>query len=395
MLRRPDRAIINIIMKKIFVFLFILFAVFQLAISAAWAQDKGNAPETTAPQETFKAIVIKILEEKEVTVLDEKGNQEKLKRQALKLRGLNGSYKNKEFAVNLLDDQNSLNKAVYKVWDEVLVMSSVDERGKGVFFITDFVRTNVLFWLFIVFVISVLAVGRLKGLRSLVSLALTFLVLIKFIIPRILAGSDPVLITVIGSIAILVIVIYLTEGLSVKSHITSASIFLSLLFTVYLSWLLIYLANLSGLSNEEAGFIVNLGARSLNLQGVLLAGIIIGTLGALDDIIISQVATVEELNLANPNQSRAQIMKKALNVGVSHISAMSNTLFLAYAGASLPLLILFVSGQSAFASWDAAINNEMLATEIIRTLAGTIGMVLSVPLATIISVWWFKRRRAV
>lgn len=384
-------------MKKIIIFLGVILVIFLLISPIVFAQDESGdlgdsaAPQATAPQETFKALVIQILEEKEITVTDEKGNQNKLKRQNLKLRGLNGTYKNKEFAVNLFDDQNSLNQAVYKIWDEVIVMSSVDGQGNGAFFITDFVRTKVLLWLFIGFIAAVLLVGRLKGLRSLISLALTFLVLIKFIIPRILAGADPVLITVIGSIAILVIVIYLTEGINIKSHIASISIFLSLLFTVYLSWLLIHLANLTGLSNEEAGFIVNLGARTLNLQGVLLAGIIIGTLGALDDIIIAQVATVEELNSANPDQPRAEILRKAFNVGISHISAMSNTLFLAYAGASLPLLILFVSGQSAFASWDVAINNEMLATEIIRTLVGTIGIVLSIPVATFISVWWFKK----
>ena len=380
-------------MKKILVFLATLSVIFLLVWPLSSTQDQGDAPgNPAASQEIFKAVIIQILQEKEITATEEKGHEEKLKRQNLRLRGLAGAYKNKEFEINLLDDQNSLNKAVYKVWDEVLVMRSADSQGNGEFFITDFIRTKVLFWLFIAFAASVLLVGRLKGLRSLISLVLTFLVLIKFIIPRILGGADPVLITVIGSIAILAIIIYLTEGLNIKSHITALSIFLSLLFTVYLSWLLIHLANLSGLSNEEAGFIVNLGAKTLNLQGILLAGIIIGTLGALDDIIISQVATVEELNRANPRQSRTEILKKALNVGVSHISAMSNTLFLAYAGASLPLLILFVSGQSAFASWDAAINNEMLATEIIRALAGTIGIVLSVPLATIISVWWFKEK---
>ncbi len=370
-------------MKKILAF--IILAVLLFAAPAARAQ------EGPATQETFKAEVTRILEEKEINVNNERGEAQKVRRQNLKLRGLDGAYENKEFEVNLLDDQNSLNKAVYKVGDKVLVMRSVDGQGQGEFFITDFVRTGVLLWLFLAFAAAVLLVGRLKGLRSLISLALTFLVLIKFIIPRILDGADPVLITVIGSIIILGVVIYLTEGINVKAHITSISIFLSLLFTVYLSWLLIHLASLTGLSNEEAGFIVSLGAKTLNLEGILLAGIIIGTLGALDDVIIAQVATVEELNLANPRQSSLEILRKGLNVGVSHISAMANTLFLAYAGASLPLLILFVSGQSSFASWDIALNNEMLATEIIRTLAGTIGIVLAVPLATVIAVWWFKR----
>lgn len=379
-------------MRKILVFLGVLLTIFFWLSPLVFAQDKNEAAvNQPALEETFKAVVIRVLEEKEITAVDEKGRAEKLKRQKLQLRGLNGAYKNKEFEISLFDNQNSLDKAVYKVWDEVLVARSADEQGNDIFFITDFVRTKVLFWLFIAFAASVLIVGRLKGLRSLISLVLTFLVLIKFIIPRILSGADPVLITVIGSIVILAVIIYLTEGVNIKSHITAISIFLSLLFTVYFSWLLIQLANLSGLTNEEAGFIVSLGAKTMNLQGILLAGIIIGALGALDDIIISQVATVEELNQANPHQSKIEILKKALNVGVSHISAMANTLFLAYAGASLPLLILFVSGQSSFVSFDAALNNEMLATEIIRTLAGTIGIVLSVPLATIISVWWFKK----
>lgn len=374
-------------MKKTLVLSGIALTVFLFAPPAARAQDAA------APQETFKAIVIRVLEERRITAPDEKGREQTLIRQKLKLRGLNGAYRDKEFLVNLLGDQNPLDRAVYKVWDQVLVMQTADGQGGGEFFITDFVRTNVLLWLFAAFAAAVLAVGRIKGLRSLISLALTFLVLIKFIIPRILDGADPVFITVIGSIAILFIIIYLTEGVNTKSHIAAVSIFLSLLFTVYFSWLLIHLASLSGLSNEEAGFIVDLGAKTLNLQGILLAGVIIGALGALDDVIIAQVATVEELNLADPRQPKMEILKKALNVGVSHISAMSNTLFLAYAGASLPLLILFVSGQSAFASWDIAMNNEMLATEIIRALAGTIGIVLSVPLATMISVWWFKRIR--
>jgi uncharacterized membrane protein len=238
----------------------------------------------------------------------------------------------------------------------------------------------------------VVAVGRFKGVRSIISLAVTFFIIIKYIVPQILDGADPVIVTVIGSIAILLSIIYLTEGFNMKSNIATISIMASLMFVIFLSWFLVNIARLSGLSNEEAGFIVTLGVRTLNLQGILLAGIIIGTLGALDDIVISQVVTVQEITAADPYQTKAQILKKAFNVGVSHISAMTNTLFLAYSGAALPLLILFVSGQSSFKSWDTAMNNEMIATEIIRTLAGTTGIILSVPIATFVSVWWFKRK---
>ncbi|MDP2709293.1 MAG: YibE/F family protein [bacterium] len=371
-------------MKKTIIFFAVTLVIFISAAGSARAQE--------AAEQTFKAEVIQILDNKEVSLTDEKGERITLTRQNLKLRGLDGVFAGQEFTVNLLDDLNILNKAVYRVGDRVLAASSADELGNNKFFITDFVRTGILFWLFIAFVISVLLVGRLKGLRSLISLALTFLIIIKFIIPRILNGADPVLITVIGSILILIVIIYLTEGINVKSNIAASTIFISLLFTVFLSWLLIHAAKLTGLSSEEAGFIIDLGAKTINLQGILLAGVIIGTLGALDDVIIAQVAMVEQLHYANPGQPRGVILKKAFNVGVSHISAMANTLFLAYAGAGLPLLILFVSGQSSFSGWDVALNNEMLATEIIRALTGTIGIVLSIPLATMISVWWFKRK---
>lgn len=374
-----------ITMKKILFYLFI-FCSLWFFVSPVLAQEQTA---TSSAQQTFKAQVTKIISDKQVI---QPGDTQATDEQDIKLIGLSGNYKNKEIEVNTADAPDDLAKSSYKVGDVVLVMFSTDDQGRGIFTITDFVRTNIILWLFIVFVVAVLAVGRLKGFRSLISLALTFFVIIKYIVPQILDGADPVIVTVFGSIAILLLIIYLTEGFNTKSHISALSIFISLMLVIVLSWLLVGMARLSGLSNEEAGFIATLGTKTLSLQGILLAGIIIGTLGALDDIVISQVVTVFELNEANPNQSRTEILKKAFNIGVSHISAMTNTLFLAYAGAALPLLILFVSGQSSFASWDVAINNEMLATEIIRTLAGTIGIVLSVPIATIISIWCFHKK---
>lgn len=378
-------------MKKIFNKIFILLILSFISIAPVYAQDfSGDQNSKTAPQETFKAKVVSVISEK--NTVDQSGNS--TLRQDLRLLGTSGSLKNKEFEINMIDDQDALVKNVYKVGDNVVVMLSTDELGHGKYFITDYVRTNVLLWLFIAFVVSILAVGRFKGFRALLSLLLTFLVMIKYIVPQILDGADPVIVTVIGSIGILVAIIYVTEGFNMKSNLSALSIFISLIFTVILSWTLVGAAKLSGLANEEAGFIVGLGTQTLNLQGILLAGIIIGTLGALDDIVISQVVTVEELNNADPYQTKAQIFKKAFNVGISHISAMTNTLFLAYAGAALPLLILFVSGKSAFTSWDVAINNEMVATEIIRTLAGTIGIVLTVPISTTAAIFWYKRKAA-
>jgi uncharacterized membrane protein len=379
----------RLIVKKIGAVSLLSLLFLLMALTPVQAQEEGSDVNSAIQsQVTFKARIVKVTDE---TAAKEPGVAGSIKRQLFQIVGLSGKYKNMVLDIDTADFPDALVKNEYRAGEEVIVMYSVDDQGKGIYAITDYVRTNVILWLFAAFVISVIAIGRFKGFRSILSLVLTFLVMVKYIVPQIIGGANPVLVTVIGSIAILISIIYVTEGFNARSNISAASIFICLLATIFLSWLLVGAAKLTGLTNEEAGFIINLGKQTLNLKGILLAGIIIGTLGALDDIVISQVVTVFELNAANDKQTRTEILVKAFNVGVSHISAMTNTLFLAYSGAALPLLILFVSGQSSFSGWDVAINNEMLATEIIRTLAGTIGIVLSVPISTLIAVWYVKR----
>lgn len=392
-------------MKKIIIF----FAIFFLFLVPVKAQENGielerpegeifqemtnnisdmSSVEPPITQETFKAKVIKVLHEEEETF----ENDRKLTKQKLLLIGLAGKYDGKELEIDMINVPGNLVNTVYSVGDKVLVMESFDEDGNGTLYITDLVRTSIIIWVFILFVISLLLVGKFKGIRALISLILSFVIITEYIVPNILNGADPVLVTVIGSFGILLAVIYVTEGFNKISHIGAISIFISLLATIALSWFLVNVARLTGLSSEEASFIVDIGKKTMNLQGILLSGIIIGTLGALDDIVIAQVVVVEELYKVNPMMPRKEIFRKAFKVGVAHISSMTNTLFLAYAGASLPLIILYVSGQSAFGSWDVAMNNEMIATEIIRTLAGSIGIVLAVPISIFISVWVLKKK---
>ncbi|MFH1661739.1 MAG: YibE/F family protein [Candidatus Falkowbacteria bacterium] len=156
-----------------------------------------------------------------------------------------------------------------------------------------------------------------------------------------------------------------------------------------MSYAFVSLAKLTGAASEEVLFLLNIPGAQINLQGLLLAGIIIGSLGVLDDVVISQVSTTEQISHANHSLSKAEVFKKSYKVGVSHIASMTNTLFMAYAGASLPILILFVSGESAFANWGQAVNTELIAQEIIRTLAGSIGLIMSVPIATFLASWKF------
>ena len=336
----------------------------------------------------FKAEVIEIIKQQQ-TILPDGAVAEQ---QNLLLRGLEQEFKGREVEFNGIGEFDVIKKNIYQVGDKVLVAASVDHEGKAQYYITDYVRTNNLCWLAIIFVLSLFIIGGWKGLRSLIALIITFFIIVKYIIPNILAGNSPLLIVLIGSLMILLIIIYLTEGIKSRSHIAIISIFLSLTVTIILSWLFVSLTKLTGLADEEVSFLINIGGQAINFKGLLLAGIIIGALGVLDDIVISQVAAVEQLIKANPFQSRREIFKRAYRVGVSHISSMTNTLFLAYAGVSLPLLILFISGQSAFNGWWQIVNNEAIATEIVRALTGSVGLIMAVPIATAVAVQWLKRR---
>lgn len=360
----------------------ILF-LFALWLMPALASAQGNLPE-----KIFPAEVVEVIKEEKAPASD--GGL--LKQQDLKLKGLEGEYKDKIIEYKGIGMPEMIQKNVYEKGDKVLVEAGLDEEGRVIqFFITDHYRLNGLFWLSVIFILSLFAIGRWKGVRSLIALALTFLVIMKYILPQIIDGADPIAVTLIGSLAILLLIIYTTEGFRVSSHLTIISILCSLILTVVLSWIFVDVTQLSGLADEEAGFLIGLGGQMINFKGLLLAGIIIGALGVLDDVVVSQVTAVKEIHNTDPGQSRAQIFKKAFNIGTSHISSMTNTLFLAYAGASLPLLMLFLSGQSAFSSSAQALNNETLATEIVRTLAGSIGLISAVPISTLLATLWFKK----
>lgn len=376
-------------MKKLSVFicLFFLFLAIPFTVRAV----APTPVETTSQDKTFKAVVTEVVRQQTQTTTD----NTIIKQQDLKLRGLEGDFKNKIVDYFGVGDVQVLKNNIYQVGDQVLVVASLNDQGQYTYYVTDYVRTGSLLVLFIIFMLALIFVGGWKGVRSLISLILTFLVIMKYIVPQILDGADPIIVTIIGSFVILFLIIYLTEGFTSHAHVSVVSIFLSLIITVVLSYFFVSLAKLSGLATEETSFLVGLGTQAINFQGLLMAGMIIGTLGVLDDIVISQVATVEELHKADLYLSRWDLYRRAYGIGISHISSMTNTLFLAYAGASISLLILFASGQSGFSGWGQAINNEQIATEIVRALAGSVGLTLSVPISTLMATWWVKRKKRI
>jgi uncharacterized membrane protein len=282
------------------------------------------------------------------------------------------------------------NVVVYKEGDRVIVSMGEDLEGKEIYTIVDYVRKDGLVLLTIIFVALTLIVARLKGLMSILSMVFTFGVVFVYILPQLSLGKNPMLVAVLASVIIIPISFYMAHGVSQKTTVAVVSSLLSLGITAGLSLLFIRLGRLTGLASEEAGMLLIQRSGDFDMKGLLLSGIIIGALGVLDDITVAQAGVVNELIKSGEKTNKVKIYKQAMNVGRDHISSMVNTLVLAYAGASMPLLLIFVDNPHP---WGEIINYEFLAEEIIRTMVGSIGLILAVPITTAIAVNWIKKEK--
>jgi uncharacterized membrane protein len=267
------------------------------------------------------------------------------------------------------------------------------EGGEDRLYISDFRRTGPLVGIVALFIGLVVLVGRGKGLRSLGGSLFSLGVIFAFILPQILEGRDPVGVSIIGSILLLSASTYLTYGWNIKAHAAVAGMTISLALTGGLAWLFVGWARLTGMAMEESAFLVMEIGPDVNLRGLVLGGIIIGSLGVLDDVCVGQASAIIELLKANPDLSWLDLFQRSLNIGTDHIAAMVNTLLLAYVGGSMPLMLAFTLYQEPL--WRR-INREPIAEEIVRTLVGSAGLVLAVPitglLASLLARWSLSQR---
>lgn len=238
-------------------------------------------------------------------------------------------------------------------------------------------RGTVLIGIALLFAAAVVGLGRLRGLAALVGLALSVLILLAFIVPAILEGSNPVMVATVGAVAIAIASLYLAHGFTALTHVALLGATGALAITVTLSAVMTNVARFSGLAGEESLYLTVFGG--IDVAGLLLAGIVLGALGALDDVTVTQASTVWELRRANPSLGVRELMAGGMRVGRDHIASTVNTLLLAYAGASIPLLLLFALSQQ---SLGVVANSEVVAVEIVRTLVGSIGLVAAVPITT-------------
>jgi uncharacterized membrane protein len=366
------------LMKKyFFYFLFCSFSLLLLLFAPpTWAQEDV---QSEYQEETLEGEITQILEEKKITI---PGEEKPQLYQKLEVLVTKGSLKDSEIAIES-GDVPSVNTPRYKVGDKVIISYSKDLEGGGVFYITDFIRRESLVWLFLIFMVLTVTIARRRGLLSLLGMGISFLVIFFLILPRILAGADPVETAILGSLIIIPITFFLSHGFNKKTVVAIAGTVLALVITAILAGVFVEAAKLTGFASEEAGFLQTAKGSLINIKGLLLAGIIIGVLGVLDDITISQSAIVFQLKEANEKLRLGELYRRAMSVGQDHISSMVNTLVLVYTGAALPLFLLFIDNPHPFFE---IINYEVVAEEIVRMLVGSIGLILAVPMTTLIAV---------
>jgi uncharacterized membrane protein len=345
------------------------------------------APGTT---ETMTARVLEVLEE---GVVDSgfAGDQHY---QRLLLRVLTGSLAGKDVVV----EEGSMNvvgqERLFRPGDRVYLERALGPQGDRLY-ITDYVRTGSLFWIALFFIGLVMLVGRSKGLRALAGTLFSVFVILTLILPQIRAGRDPVSVCVVGSILLLTVSTYLVYGWRPKAHAALAGMALSLVLTALLAWLFVGWSRLSGFGSEEGAYLLMELGPDVSLSGLVLGGIIIGSLGVLDDICVGQASAIFELMNANRDLGWRELFHRSLNIGRDHIASLVNTLLLAYVGASMPLMMVFTIYQEPLLR---RLNREPIAEEIVRTLVGSMGLVLAVPITSLIAsllARWVVRRESV
>lgn len=274
--------------------------------------------------------------------------------------------------------------------DSFFIRYFIATDGSEYFQVHEVNRTNSLLFLGLLFALTVLGFGKLQGIRSLVSLGASLLAIIFILVPLLLKGYPPVLVSVSVSTLILFFAIYFTHGFHIRSHIALAGTVGTVFITGILAHMAISWTRLTGFASEESVYLNFNTLGSLDFVGLLLGGIIIGVLGVLDDIAITQTAIVHELYGMDEKVSEKEVYKKALRVGKEHVGALVNTLVLAYAGVGLPLLLYMATSQASF---GVVLNQEVVATEIVRTIVGSIGLIFTVPVTTFLAVVILGKRR--
>lgn len=271
-----------------------------------------------------------------------------------------------------------------------VVIGESQFTDQSTYYISDFYRIPALTWILLFFVALIVIFAKKKGVSALIGLAFSILVLTKFIVPQIIAGASPFFVTLIGALLIMLVSMYLAHGVHPRTTVALVSTMITILIALVLSFLFVEFAQIFGTGSEDAYSLQFLGSiENLNLKGLFLGGVVIGTLGVLDDITVSQAAIVDELKKANKKLTVKQLYDHATSVGRDHVASLVNTLVLAYAGAALPIFMMLALNDSQ--PLLLFLNSEFVAEELVRTLVGSSALILAVPITTILAAMYFDK----
>jgi len=363
---------------KLKLFCFFLFCLsFFLIVSPASAQQVSPGQPTP---EFMKAQVMRVEGTKINPYSDYKSTIE-----TLDVTVLNGSDAGQSIQVNY--DSQNISDLTLNTGDTVILSKTVNSSGKPTYSIEDKYRLTPIIFIAIAFIVLVILVAGWKGITSFAGLGLSLLVIFSYIVPQILSGQDPLTVCMTGATIILVLTTYAAHGFSKQTTIALCSTLLALILTYLISQLVVQLSQITGYADEN-DIAIHFGTQHLiNVKGLLLGGIIIGTLGALNDITTTQASTVFEFAKTDSNLTRKQLFKKGLIVGREHVASLINTLVLAYAGSSLTVFIFLFYNSSYYPLW-VILNSETLNEELMRTIAGTTGLLFVVPVVSFISAYF-------
>jgi len=325
-----------------------------------------------------RAVVLEVKEDKSLEGFDI---------QFVKLKILSGKYKNK-----IVETENSFSgNIVYDIpvekGDKVVVfIEEID--GNLQVYITDYSRDTYIYYLLVIFIMTLIAVGKNNGVKTIITLLLTFLSIFKILLPLILKGLNPIPITILISTTITILTLLIISGFNKKSFSAIIGTISGVIIAGLLAFIIGTKVKLTGLSSEEATMLLYIPQNiDFNFKDLLFSGILLGALGAVMDVSMSISSSIDEINKVNPNLSSKELFVSGMNVGKDIMGTMSNTLILAYTGSSVPLILLFMAYDTSLIK---IMNLDIVATEIIRSLAGSIGLILTIPITSFVATYLQK-----
>ncbi len=329
-----------------------------------------------------------VLEASEAQSSEEYG--EYIEFQEVKLKITSGKYKGEVLEIENHLPENEAYSIYVKKGDKIII--AVDEYGDYYeAYIVDFARTNYIIYLSILFFIILLLIGKTKGLKAIISLTLTVAAVFYILLPQILKGANPVPISIAISIGVTIITIFLVSGINNKSFAAIIGTSVGVIMAGLISYFVGVKIHLTGLSADEATMLMYIPQEiSFNFKNLLFSGIIIGSLGAIMDVGMSIASAIDEVHSANNNLTAKELFDSGMNVGKDVMGTMTNTLILAYTGSSIPLLLLFMAYET---SLTEIMNLDIIATEVVRSLSGSIGLVLTIPITALVACILIKKQK--